>query len=148
MFAVGINATTYRNYSDVYNTIYTNHYTNLRPVLNASHPVNLSVDFVLISLEGLSEGEQSITTNGWFVLNWQDPALSCGGDRLLVQQKNIWLPDITLKNSVKKRSKIGSSHLTGMFCGRLGIYMSRHVTSRLHITCLMYSAVRCRYTDV
>nr|KAG5694689.1 hypothetical protein BaRGS_010015 [Batillaria attramentaria] len=83
------------------------HYENsVRPVYNASDPVDVSLGLTLTQILDLDEKNQVLTTNVWLEAEWYDERLRWnssdfdGITSIRIPCEKIWLPDIVLYNSV------------------------------------------------
>ncbi|KAG7267673.1 hypothetical protein CRUP_024465 [Coryphaenoides rupestris] len=78
----------------------------IRPALNKSEQVTISMQVSLSQLISVNEREQIMTTNLWLFQEWNDYRLSWDPDKyeglkkLRIPAKMIWLPDIVLYNNV------------------------------------------------
>ncbi|XP_046347086.2 neuronal acetylcholine receptor subunit alpha-2-like [Haliotis rufescens] len=87
---------------------------NVPPSSNGT--VNVSVNFYLQSMVDLDEREQTMTTNGWLNVVWMDPALAWSQTDYNVsdvsyKQKDIWVPDLVISNSLKPHKAMGYDDL-------------------------------------
>jgi len=87
----------------------TNYQKSGRPVLDVSKPVVVKVGVTLQQILKVDEKEQTITTNIWLNFAWKDEFLSwnasqaAGIDKLRVDVKDIWVPDIEPYNAVVQK---------------------------------------------
>ncbi|XP_004538921.2 neuronal acetylcholine receptor subunit beta-2 [Maylandia zebra] len=82
------------------------HYNKLiRPAVNKSQQVTVSIQVSLSQLISVNEREQIMTTNLWLFQEWNDyrlrwdPEKYEGIKKLRIPSKLIWLPDIVLYNN-------------------------------------------------
>ncbi|XP_075320376.1 neuronal acetylcholine receptor subunit beta-2-like [Odontesthes bonariensis] len=82
------------------------HYNKLiRPAVNKSQQVTISLQVSLSQLISINEREQIMTTNVWLSQEWNDYRLRWDPDKyegikkLRIPSKLIWLPDIVLYNN-------------------------------------------------
>ncbi|CAL8330985.1 unnamed protein product [Merluccius merluccius] len=77
----------------------------IRPAVNKSQQVTISIQVSLSQLISVNEREQIMTTNLWLFQEWNDYRLSWdpekyeGLKKLRIPAKMIWLPDIVLYNN-------------------------------------------------
>ncbi|XP_020496979.1 neuronal acetylcholine receptor subunit beta-2-like [Labrus bergylta] len=77
----------------------------IRPAVNKSQQVTISIQVSLSQLISVNEREQIMTTNLWLFQEWNDYRLRWDPDKydgikkLRIPSKNIWLPDIVLYNN-------------------------------------------------
>ena len=75
------------------------------------------VSFYLLTINGLDEVAETLKTTGYLMVDWRDDYLSWnasdygGISYYLFPQNDIWKPDVTLKNSVKKYKALGDESL-------------------------------------
>ncbi|MED6265802.1 Neuronal acetylcholine receptor subunit beta-2, partial [Characodon lateralis] len=76
----------------------------IRPAVNKSQQVTISIQVSLSQLISVNEREQIMTTNVWLFQEWNDYRLRWDPDKyegikkLRIPSKLIWLPDIVLYN--------------------------------------------------
>uniref|UniRef100_A0A3P8W2Z4 Cholinergic receptor, nicotinic, beta 5a n=1 Tax=Cynoglossus semilaevis TaxID=244447 RepID=A0A3P8W2Z4_CYNSE len=77
----------------------------VRPAVNKSQQVTISLQVSLSQLINVNEREQIMTTNLWLCQEWNDYRLRWDPDqyegikKLRIPSKHIWLPDIVLYNN-------------------------------------------------
>ncbi|XP_008406448.1 neuronal acetylcholine receptor subunit beta-2-like isoform X1 [Poecilia reticulata] len=77
----------------------------IRPAMNKSQQVTISIQVSLSQLINVNEREQIMTTNVWLFQEWNDyrlrwdPEKYEGIKKLRIPSKLIWLPDIVLYNN-------------------------------------------------
>ncbi|XP_062334317.1 neuronal acetylcholine receptor subunit beta-2-like isoform X2 [Osmerus eperlanus] len=77
----------------------------IRPAVNKSQQVTISIQVSLSQLISVNEREQIMTTNLWLFQEWNDyrlrwdPEKYEGIKKLRIPSKHIWLPDIVLYNN-------------------------------------------------
>uniref|UniRef100_A0A8C5D8N7 Neuronal acetylcholine receptor subunit beta-2-like n=1 Tax=Gouania willdenowi TaxID=441366 RepID=A0A8C5D8N7_GOUWI len=77
----------------------------IRPAVNKSQQVTISLQVSLSQLISVNEREQIMTTNVWLCQEWNDyrlrwdPEKYEGIKKLRIPSKHIWLPDIVLYNN-------------------------------------------------
>ncbi|KAK5899920.1 hypothetical protein CesoFtcFv8_009347 [Champsocephalus esox] len=78
----------------------------IRPAINKTQQVTISIQVSLAQLISINEREQIMTTNLWLFQEWNDyrlrwdPEQYEGIKKLRIPSKHIWLPDIVLYNNV------------------------------------------------
>ncbi|KAK1887105.1 Neuronal acetylcholine receptor subunit beta-4 [Dissostichus eleginoides] len=81
----------------------------IRPAINKTQQVTISIQVSLAQLISINEREQIMTTNLWLFQEWNDyrlrwdPEKYEGIKKLRIPSKHIWLPDIVLYNNTGKR---------------------------------------------
>ncbi|XP_034540713.1 neuronal acetylcholine receptor subunit beta-2-like [Notolabrus celidotus] len=77
----------------------------IRPAVNKTQQVTISIQVSLSQLISVNEREQIMTTNVWLCQEWNDYRLRWDPDKyggikkLRIPSKHIWLPDIVLYNN-------------------------------------------------
>ncbi|XP_064820523.1 neuronal acetylcholine receptor subunit beta-2 [Oncorhynchus masou masou] len=77
----------------------------IRPAVNKSQQVTISIQVSLSQLISVNEREQIMTTNLWLFQEWNDYRLRWDPDKyegikkLRIPSQHIWLPDIVLYNN-------------------------------------------------
>ncbi|KAG1958950.1 acetylcholine receptor subunit epsilon [Pimephales promelas] len=83
-----------------------NYNKNIRPARNIDEKVKVQVKLTLTNLISLNEKEETLTTNVWIEIQWQDYRLAWntseyhGIDTIRVPYNTVWLPDIVLENNI------------------------------------------------
>lgn len=86
-----------------------------RPVLNYSHPVNVTVGLGLEHIIELDISRGLLESSGWLHMKWKDEQLRWRPDEfggiaeIRVHTEEIFKPDVTLTNSVDPVNLIRSS---------------------------------------
>nr|XP_055040667.1 5-hydroxytryptamine receptor 3A-like [Misgurnus anguillicaudatus] len=81
--------------------------TSLRPVYNWSHPTKVYVDLYVTSITDVNEKAQSFETQVTIVLGWineftrWNASNFCGIFTTTIQKDKMWIPDITIAESIK-----------------------------------------------
>ena len=98
----------------LHNHLFNEYNVNVRPVLNHSNSVNVTIRLSLRKIQDLDEKEQSLKTTINLDLYWKDEFLTWnsseyGGIKSLVfpYNKNIWVPDIMIYNALDKSEDYG-----------------------------------------
>ncbi|XP_025078016.1 neuronal acetylcholine receptor subunit alpha-10-like isoform X2 [Pomacea canaliculata] len=82
-----------------------NYNSNVRPVINSSHSVEVVFGFSLIQIMDMDEKNQVLTINAWLESTWRDPRMQWRPEEynnlrvFRLPSKFIWLPDIVLYNN-------------------------------------------------
>ncbi|KAK3870931.1 hypothetical protein Pcinc_023902 [Petrolisthes cinctipes] len=99
----------YRLFKD----LLTNYKRDLRPVSNHTHVIKVFFEMALINILSLNTRNQKLTTNTEVVMKWHDdlltwdPDLYNGMTEIRVPYKDIWHPDITLRNTADSSYELG-----------------------------------------
>jgi len=94
---------------ELLNDLFKNYNVQNRPVLNESSPIVITFGVTLQQIVDLDEKNQLLTTCMWFNLVWTDYQLAWntseygGVDSVVIQPRNLWIPDILLYNSADER---------------------------------------------
>nr|XP_002738695.1 PREDICTED: neuronal acetylcholine receptor subunit alpha-7-like [Saccoglossus kowalevskii] len=89
----------------LYKRLFHDYNKKVRPVWNASHPINVSLSISITQLMDLDERNQALTTNVWIAQHWKDEKLRWNANEfddiqvLRIPAVDIWFPDITLYNT-------------------------------------------------
>ncbi|XP_018421322.1 PREDICTED: acetylcholine receptor subunit epsilon-like [Nanorana parkeri] len=92
--------------SQLLNDLFEDYNKNSRPVRSISDIVEVRLKLTLTNLISLNEKEETMTTNVWLQLEWDDYRLTwnesdyAGISVLRVSPDMVWLPDIVLENNV------------------------------------------------
>ncbi|XP_048745875.2 neuronal acetylcholine receptor subunit alpha-6-like [Ostrea edulis] len=87
----------------------------IRPVQDYDEAVHLDVSFFLFSINHLNEAEEKLVTTAYLELVWTDENLHWdpgdheGIEHFYIPQKEIWTPDIVLKNGFSRFEELGGS---------------------------------------
>ncbi|XP_062572065.1 neuronal acetylcholine receptor subunit alpha-3-like [Saccostrea cucullata] len=100
--------------TNIHNALLGSSYNNhVRP----SDVTNISIEFVLFSLNDLDIKSQTMSTSGWMTVRWEDPRLvwtkSSYGDieYIYTKQNKIWRPELIIDNSVEGMDPIGNDDI-------------------------------------
>ncbi|KAI3382357.1 hypothetical protein SNEBB_006713 [Seison nebaliae] len=102
---LGENPATNEHTRLLYDNLLTNYNRLIRPVLNTSEVLKVSLGLRLTQILDVDERNQIMTTNVWLQQKWfdyklqWDPEKYGGVDALYVPSTKIWLPDIVLYNN-------------------------------------------------
>ncbi|KAK4320246.1 hypothetical protein Pmani_008857 [Petrolisthes manimaculis] len=103
---------TFSSYS-LFKDLLTNYKRDLRPVSNHTHVIKVFFEMALINILSLNTRNQKLTTNTEVVMKWHDdlltwdPNLYNGITEIRVPYKDIWHPDITLRNTADSSYELG-----------------------------------------
>ncbi|XP_039766882.1 acetylcholine receptor subunit epsilon [Ornithorhynchus anatinus] len=90
----------------LYNALFSDYDSGQRPVRTPEETVPVAIKVTLTNLISLNEKEETLTTNVWIGLDWQDYRLNYskgdygGIDTLRVPAEKVWLPEIVLENNI------------------------------------------------
>lgn len=103
---------TVEDYKNLQKHLLTNYSNKVRPVKNQDHTVQLTASFLLSDINDVDAVQQRLVTTAYLNIFWFDELLVWDNqiinvDRLYFKQKDIWTPDIVLKNGVKKLEELG-----------------------------------------
>uniref|UniRef100_A0A674E2L2 Cholinergic receptor, nicotinic, epsilon n=1 Tax=Salmo trutta TaxID=8032 RepID=A0A674E2L2_SALTR len=79
---------------------------NIRPAAHPTDKVEVQVKLILTNLISLNEKEETLTTNVWIEIQWNDIRLAWntseyfGIEVIRVPYNTVWLPDIVLENNI------------------------------------------------
>ncbi|KAI4874979.1 hypothetical protein NFI96_026517, partial [Prochilodus magdalenae] len=83
-----------------------NYNKNIRPVRHPDDKVEVQVKLTLTNLISLNEKEETLTTNVWIEIQWNDYRLAWNTSEyhgigiIRVPYSTVWLPDIVLENNI------------------------------------------------
>lgn len=86
---------------------------DLLPRHNLSTTINVQFALELIKIVEVNAKEQSMTVYGWVRQKWENPSLRWnksefdGIDRIFVEPKRVWVPDILLYNNKDEQDHFG-----------------------------------------
>ncbi|XP_052705927.1 neuronal acetylcholine receptor subunit alpha-6-like [Crassostrea angulata] len=105
----GVSTTEYKN---LQKTLMTNYSNKVRPVQDQDDTVYVMTSFILADLNDVDAVQQRLVTTAYLRIVWIDEFLqwdkyTTGVERLYFKQKDIWIPDIVLKNGVNKFEELG-----------------------------------------
>ncbi|XP_005399678.1 PREDICTED: acetylcholine receptor subunit epsilon isoform X3 [Chinchilla lanigera] len=89
----------------LYHHLFNNYDPECRPVRGPEDTVTVSLKVTLTNLISLNEKEETLTTNVWIGIDWQDYRLNFSKDdfggleTLRVPSDRVWLPEIVLENN-------------------------------------------------
>ncbi|XP_025095677.1 neuronal acetylcholine receptor subunit alpha-6-like [Pomacea canaliculata] len=100
----------------VHSDLLTNQFPKVRPEKDLSQVTVVNMSFHLISVNGLDTASQKLSTNGWIKVSWKntylewDPANYSGVWRIFPEPDKVWLPRLTVINSLNELKPIGTSY--------------------------------------
>ncbi|KAH9493854.1 hypothetical protein DERF_014582 [Dermatophagoides farinae] len=89
----------------LFNYLMRNYDNTIRPLKNASKPINIRLGITLTQIFDLDEKNQVLTTNVWLDQEWIDEFLQWNSSefgnisKIRIPCQSIWLPDIVLYNN-------------------------------------------------
>uniref|UniRef100_A0A8C5PC65 Acetylcholine receptor subunit epsilon n=1 Tax=Leptobrachium leishanense TaxID=445787 RepID=A0A8C5PC65_9ANUR len=92
--------------SRLMNDLFSNYDASARPWINIDDIVTVTLKLTLTNLISLNEKLETLTTNVWILIEWNDYRLSWneseygGIDLVRVPHHMVWLPDIVLENNI------------------------------------------------
>ncbi|GFN91592.1 neuronal acetylcholine receptor subunit alpha-7 [Plakobranchus ocellatus] len=102
---------------DIHKKLFDDYYRTVLPSPIFGARFSVHVSFSLFSLDEVNEKDQSVVTTGRLFLRWSDRAFVWNKGRygnvssIFVDQKDIWLPDITVGNSITSNLRLGFDEL-------------------------------------
>lgn len=95
------------SYEDIVNlrrTLFENYTNDVRPVLNQSEPIHVSIDMWISSIQSFDEKHGILRTSLGFGIMWNDEILrwnasETGHDYLNFPKQDVWYPKMHLRNS-------------------------------------------------
>ena len=102
---------------ELYNALLHNYNVNVVPRID-KNVIDVNISFTLMALMQFNEKEDTLVTAGWLSMTWKDYFLQWRGhtkyeniNKVFMKQKQIWVPDINLVNSVEVHKKMGYDDL-------------------------------------
>ncbi|XP_036793261.1 acetylcholine receptor subunit gamma isoform X2 [Oncorhynchus mykiss] len=89
---------------------------NIRPAAHPTDKVEVQVKLILTNLISLNEKEETLTTNVWIEIQWNDIRLAWntseyfGIEVIRVPYNTVWLPDIVLENNIDENGEWAIKH--------------------------------------
>ncbi|CAO2643961.1 Acetylcholine receptor subunit epsilon [Lemmus lemmus] len=90
----------------LYHHLFDKYDPGCRPVRRPEDTVTITLKVTLTNLISLNEKEETLTTNVWIGIDWQDYRLNfskddfAGIETLRVPSESVWLPEIVLENNI------------------------------------------------
>ncbi|XP_011422863.3 neuronal acetylcholine receptor subunit alpha-6 [Magallana gigas] len=99
-------------YKLLQSTLLTNYSTSIRPLLDQDDTVFVYSGFYLAGINEVDAVNQRLITTGFLELSWDDEFLQWDEDEfdihtLYFKQKDIWTPDVVLKNGITTFEELG-----------------------------------------
>lgn len=97
--------------------IFQDYNKNVIPLMNFENKIQLNMRLVITGIHDVNERDQKLVTNGFLHMHWYDdylkwdPANHNGVPVILIPQKDVWKPDIALKNGFNKMSELGNNFI-------------------------------------
>ncbi|KAG9351584.1 hypothetical protein JZ751_022835 [Albula glossodonta] len=92
--------------SQLIKDLMTGYNKNIRPAQHPGDKVQVQVKLILTNLISLNEKEETLTTNVWIEIQWNDYRLAWNSSEnydievIRVPYSTVWLPDIVLENNI------------------------------------------------
>uniref|UniRef100_A0A7N8YGT4 Cholinergic receptor, nicotinic, epsilon n=1 Tax=Mastacembelus armatus TaxID=205130 RepID=A0A7N8YGT4_9TELE len=105
-FSSVLNAVQCNEESQLISNLFKNYNKNIRPVVRPEDKVEVQIKLTLTNLISLNEKEETLTTNVWIEIQWEDLRLAWnssdnyGIEVIRVPYNTVWLPDIVLENNI------------------------------------------------
>ena len=99
----------------LHDNLFRNYNRNIRPVLDDTKPVIVSIEHQLTSINEVNEKGQYLKTTWWFDIDWKDELLvwnstEYGGvTKIAIPPTKIWLPDVYITRTLENSKDIGGS---------------------------------------
>ncbi|XP_051766854.1 5-hydroxytryptamine receptor 3A-like isoform X1 [Ctenopharyngodon idella] len=127
--------------------------TEIRPVINLKTPTNISVSFTLYGILDVDEKAQKLNTFLWLNLYWNIEGLSwdpveCGTDTISLPRKQLWRPDIVIKEFIDENKVPDTYYLYVENTGKVTDDIPYHVISscNLDIYTFPFDIQNCSFT--
>ena len=119
LFLTAVSSNTYMDYKKLYDDLQKKGDSRIRPILNQTHTLNVTVVAKLLKIQALEERMQLLFCTMVLEFSWTaetmqwNPA-SFGGidkvhDKVHISPKNAWLPDIVYQNTISNLHEMKSS---------------------------------------
>ena len=98
---------------DLHNKLFSSYNPDVKPLKNASEPIEISMKLTIMSIDNIDEKKQSFSVRGYLEVSWTDEYLTWDSSKyqgvtaINVQNKNIWLPDLALRNVFSRPTELG-----------------------------------------
>ncbi|KAI6216415.1 Acr-18 [Aphelenchoides fujianensis] len=125
----------------LYDDLFTGYEKDIRPVLNDSQPLTVTIQFWLKQILKVDERDQTIKTYLWLELYWTDellkwnPADYGGLDQIHIPTHKIWKPDILIYNNAEMNVEQNELETNAMVNSRGDVILFRAMISS--ITCTL-----------
>ena len=94
--------------------IFEDYYSDVRPVLNHSQPIVVTINLTLLKIQQVDEKRQSLRTTVNLEMSWNDELLVWDmsahegiSNFVFPYDRNIWVPDIMVANALDKPAELG-----------------------------------------
>ncbi|XP_053376787.1 neuronal acetylcholine receptor subunit alpha-3-like [Mercenaria mercenaria] len=94
--------------------LFEDYYADVRPVLNHSQPIVVTINLTLLKIQQVDEVRQSLKTTVNLLLSWSDELLIWNKSEhdgitnfVFPYDKNIWVPDIMVSNALDRPAELG-----------------------------------------
>jgi nicotinic acetylcholine receptor len=114
---VGTASPTSEDVTRLHSDLFQHYNPSVRPILNQSEVIPVKVDFDIEFIQDLNDRNQIFWFSGWLTLQWTDELLSWNASRyggvkqIQVPLTHVWLPDVTIWNSVEGVSITGKTNI-------------------------------------
>ena len=107
LLLIGNNVKASNEESRLYNSLFKNYSSNVRPVKNFEDAVITKLGLGVQTLESFDQMEETISLNVWVRMNWYDEFLQWNESKsnltfLSLNPTDVWTPDLELINAAKK----------------------------------------------
>ncbi|XP_056382257.1 5-hydroxytryptamine receptor 3A-like [Hyla sarda] len=98
------------SYNDVLQIVKKLPSSDVRPVKNWKTPTRVFIDLSLYRVISLDTSLETLTTYIWFTMEWNNEFLHwnpddfCGIEKMLIPNKNFWLPDLYIYETIESHS--------------------------------------------
>lgn len=97
-------------------TLSSSYYTYVRPLVDQTGIVDVTVDLYLVGLNNFDNSEQKLTTTAYLEIKWTDELVARNWtnadiDTIYIPQTDIWIPDLALQNGFETLTGLGNKFL-------------------------------------
>ncbi|XP_076467614.1 uncharacterized protein LOC143298618 [Babylonia areolata] len=109
----GVEGATYSNLQTLVTSLFSSYEVNLRPFVDDTTPTSVYMGIWLTSIQELNEIDQSLAFSAKLYLSWTDHRLTWNKasynntEYFAYPQKYVWVPDVTISNSVENLNELG-----------------------------------------
>lgn len=114
IFVGCVHLTTGHSEGMLYDILFQNYNVNVRPLLNYSDTVDVTIGLALRNILHLDEIRQSFKVTANVLLYWKDARLVWNSEEypditalVFPYHRNIWIPDLMIYNALEKPSELG-----------------------------------------
>lgn len=114
------------NEQKLYETLFTDYNMKVRPVWNATDPVDVSLHITINQIVEMDERNQILTTNLWIEQHWTDQKLVWdpvdydGIVEMRIPATEIWVPDVTLYDNADSNDYVAHSRSSNAIVSHKG----------------------------